>query len=88
LEHAPRDPDDTAVLADLDPKLHGLPLRIRADVPLFTVSCTAPPRMLGRAVAEACSIQAASALAEAEIGGPDETIRRQGKNTVADEVIE
>ena len=36
MEHAPRDPDDTAVLADLDPKLHGLPLRIRADVPLFT----------------------------------------------------
>jgi hypothetical protein len=26
LEYAPRDPDDAAVLADLDPELHGLPL--------------------------------------------------------------
>ena len=32
-------------------------------------------------------IHCRTALAEAEIGGPDETIRRQGKNT-ADEVIE
>ena len=87
MKHAARDPDDAAVLSDLDPELNGLLVRIPAGVPLFTVSCTAPPRMLGRAVAEACSIQAASALAEAEIGGPDETIRRQGKNT-ADEVIE
>ena len=88
MEHVAWNPDDAAVLSDLDPELNGLLVRIPAGVPLFTVSCTAPPRMLGRAVAEACSIQAASALAEAEIGGPDETIRRQGKNTVADEVIE
>ena len=87
MERSPWDPDHATVLADLDPELNGLLVRIPAGVPLFTVSCTAPPRMLGRAVAEACSIQAASALAEAEIGGPDETIRRQGKNT-ADEVIE
>ena len=26
LEHAPRDPNHAAVLADLDPELHGLPL--------------------------------------------------------------
>jgi len=26
LEHAPRDPDDTAVLPDLDPELDGLTL--------------------------------------------------------------
>ena len=30
LEHAPQDPDHTAVLADLDPELHRLPLGIPA----------------------------------------------------------
>jgi hypothetical protein len=29
LEHAPRDPDHPAVLADLDPELHGRPLASR-----------------------------------------------------------
>jgi hypothetical protein len=32
LEDAPPDPDDAVVFADLDPKLHGLPLGIRAGV--------------------------------------------------------
>jgi hypothetical protein len=32
LEYAPRDPDHGAVLADLDPELHGLPLGIPAGV--------------------------------------------------------
>jgi len=32
LEHVPRDPDNTAVLADLDPELHGLPLRVPVGV--------------------------------------------------------
>jgi len=32
LEHAPRHPDHAAVLTDLHPKLHGLPLVIPAGV--------------------------------------------------------
>jgi hypothetical protein len=32
LEYAPRDPDHTAVLADLDPELDGLPLGVPASV--------------------------------------------------------
>jgi hypothetical protein len=32
LEHAPRHPNHVAVLADLDPELHGLPIGIPADV--------------------------------------------------------
>jgi hypothetical protein len=32
LEHPPRHPDHAAVLADLDPELHGLPLGIPAGV--------------------------------------------------------
>jgi len=32
LEHAPRDPHDAAVLTDLDPELHGLPLGVPMDV--------------------------------------------------------
>jgi hypothetical protein len=32
LEHAPRDPDHPAVLADRDPELHGLPVGIPAAV--------------------------------------------------------
>jgi len=32
LEHAPRDADYAAVLADLSPELHGLPLGIPAGV--------------------------------------------------------
>jgi hypothetical protein len=32
LEDAPRHPDQPAVLADLDPELHGLPLGIPAGV--------------------------------------------------------
>ena len=32
LEYSPRDPDHAAVLADLDPELHGLPLGIPAGV--------------------------------------------------------
>jgi len=32
LEHAPRDPDDAAVLADLDPELYSLLLGVLAGV--------------------------------------------------------
>jgi hypothetical protein len=32
LKRAPRDPDHPAILADLDPELHGLPLGIPAGV--------------------------------------------------------
>jgi hypothetical protein len=32
LEHPPRDPDDAAVLPDLDPELHGLPIAVRVGV--------------------------------------------------------
>jgi len=42
LEHAPRDRDDTAVLADLGPGLHGLPLGIPLGV-LGEVKTKVPP---------------------------------------------
>jgi hypothetical protein len=45
LEHAPRHPDDAAVLANLDPELHGLLLGVPIDVPLLRASGAAqhPP---------------------------------------------
>jgi hypothetical protein len=45
LEHAPREPDHAAVLADLDPELHRLPLGIPAGRP--------PERRLGKPAAPA-----------------------------------
>jgi hypothetical protein len=32
LEHTAWDPDDAAVVADLDPELHGLPIRVPSGV--------------------------------------------------------
>jgi hypothetical protein len=55
LEHPPRNPDNAIVLSDLDPELHGLPIRVPAGIfgerPWYTTSRLCrhlPPRHVRR----------------------------------------
>jgi hypothetical protein len=77
LEHAPRNPDHAAVLADLDPELHGLPLGIPSGV------------LGGTAVGKQCpsgypAPRVPSDEEHAPQGGPDEATNPEWPATAAD----